>query len=111
MLDVLPSPRQAVYGGNGTASWGGNTVFFNGSYHLFVSEMTQGCGLLDWLTNTQIVHAVAQSPEGPFTKRDVAIKAMSTNPQVQHHCTVTAPSLHRHCTVTAPSPHPSLHHH
>ena len=52
-----------------------------GTYHLYVSEMTQGCGLIDWMTNTQVVHATSPSPEGPFVKRDVAVLPFSTNPQ------------------------------
>jgi hypothetical protein len=43
--------------------------------------MTQGCGLLDWMTNMQVVHATSQHPEGPFVKRDVAVQPMSTNPE------------------------------
>ena len=49
---------------------------------MYVSEMTKNCGLLNWMTNMEVAHAVADAPLGPFTKRDTALPAMSTNPEV-----------------------------
>ena len=91
ILDQLPQPRAAAYGldcgtsnysAPHTASWGGNVVKGYGSYHLFVSELTQDCPLLNWMTNTDIVHAVSSSPSGPFERRDTSVAPLSTNPQV-----------------------------
>ena len=89
VLDELPSPRRAAFGMNcgtkcsatpHTASWGGNVVFANGSYHMYVSTLTQDCGLLHWMTNMNVVHAVADSPLGPFAQKDTALPPFSTNP-------------------------------
>ena len=85
VLDVLPSPRRPAYGGgNETASWGASAVRGpNGDYHLFVAEMTEGCGLLDWQTNMQVAHAVASVPAGPYAKQAAGgLPALSMNPEV-----------------------------
>ena len=84
-LATLPQPRVPAYGGVGNASWGGSVVAAGGVYHLYVSTMTEGCGLLDWQTNMNIVHAVASSPLGPFKRiatAAAAVPAFSTNPQI-----------------------------
>lgn len=90
VLDELPAPRAAAFGLNcgmncsgpspHTASWGGNVVFTNGTYHMFVSPLTQECGLLHWMTNMDVVHAVADSPLGPFAPQGIALPPFSTNP-------------------------------
>eukprot|EP01052_Picozoa_sp_SAG31_P020833 SAG31_NODE_1584_length_7827_cov_2.129788_1_plen_133_part_00 len=41
-LDTLPGPKQGIYGSYpklGVASWGGNAIRHDSSYHLFVSEV------------------------------------------------------------------------
>lgn len=39
----------------------------DGRYHVFVSEMAPGCGLSTWLPGSRIIHATADTPDGPFT--------------------------------------------
>jgi hypothetical protein len=88
VLDALPAPRSAVYGVNcvsncsapHTKSWGGNVVHAGGSYHLFVSQLTQNCPLRNWMTNMDVAHAVSDSPLGPFQQRDFSLPPFSTNP-------------------------------
>ena len=96
VLDELPGPRTAAYGrnGNGTggtadnrqsivpATWGASVLSWAGQTHMFVSEMTAGCGLSAWGSNTQIVHAMAKNPLGPFARQDDALGPESTNPAV-----------------------------
>ena len=56
------------------SSWGGSPVKGDdGKWHLFVSEIVNGCGLHYWETNSQCTHAVADTAEGPFTKVGVAL--------------------------------------
>ena len=82
-LDVLPAPRVGAYGmAPNVTSWGGNAVFFEGEYHLYVSEIVNGCGLSAWGANSQIVHATAITPLGPFQKHDVALPPWAHNPEV-----------------------------
>lgn len=95
ILDEMPGPRTAAYGHNsdesgGTgshqsivpATWGGSVLWADNLTHMFVSEMTAGCGLSSWGSNTQIVHAVAADPLGPFVRHDNALGPESTNPAV-----------------------------
>ena len=81
-LDLLPVDSMTpAYGGNGTTSWGGSVVkSSNGSFHMFVAEMANSCGLNTWVTNSIIVHAVASAPEGPYQKREVVMPPFAHNP-------------------------------
>lgn len=65
-------------------SWGGNAVYYEGKWHMYVAEMVNGCGLSTWTTNSQVVHAVSEgdSPAGPYKKVDVALLPWAHNPQV-----------------------------
>lgn len=68
---------------NGTSSWGGSVVRGDdGKYHMFAAEMSEGCGLKSWSTNSIVVHAVADAPMGPFERKDVAVQAFAHNPVV-----------------------------
>jgi hypothetical protein len=62
---------------------GGNPVQGDdGKWHLFVAEITNGCGLGYWKTNSQCIHATSNTVGGPYTKRDVAL------PVWAHSCRV-----------------------
>eukprot|EP00756_Hemistasia_phaeocysticola_P002323 Hpha_TRINITY_DN11613_c0_g1::TRINITY_DN11613_c0_g1_i1::g.49007::m.49007 len=62
-------------------TWGGGVVAVGGEYHMYVAAMTNGCGLGTWRTNSRVEHAVAKSPEGPYSFHDIAIDTWSHNPQ------------------------------
>eukprot|EP00040_Diaphanoeca_grandis_P022248 m.119183 g.119183 ORF g.119183 m.119183 type:complete len:551 (+) comp28720_c1_seq7:201-1853(+) len=83
-LDTLPGPKTGIYGQDPhIASWGGNAVLHtDGFFHLFVSEMTEGCGLSHWPSNMQVAHARSLNVTGPYAKVDTALPAQATNPQV-----------------------------
>eukprot|EP00049_Salpingoeca_infusionum_P011695 m.204046 g.204046 ORF g.204046 m.204046 type:complete len:428 (+) comp15005_c0_seq2:148-1431(+) len=82
-LDVLPAQPGGAYGYKpNVTSWGGNFVFYDGKYHLYVSEMVGGCGLNYWTHNSQVVHATSPTPQGPYIKQDVALLPWAHNPQV-----------------------------
>ena len=38
---------------------------------MFVAEMANSCGMTTWATNSIIRHAVADTPEGPYARREV----------------------------------------
>jgi hypothetical protein len=64
------------------SSWGGLPILADdGSWHLFYSQFSRGCGLNDWSTNSRIVHAVAATSVGPFIDIDVVEPAFSHNAQ------------------------------
>ena len=63
-------------------SWGGLPTKVNGTWHLHVAEMVNGCGLSTWTTNSRIVHAVSDSLFGVYQRKDVALNAFAHNPQL-----------------------------
>jgi len=74
VLDLAPSPRA---GGlrlphNGS-TWGGSIIEWNGTWHMYASHMVGGCGLDEWTTNSEVLHAVAEQPGGPYEARDVVL--------------------------------------
>ena len=84
-LDMRPAlgPHGDAYGVTpNVTSWGGNVVYFEDKYHLFVAEMVEGCGLGTWTTNSQVTHATASDVMGPYTKQDTALVPWAHNPQI-----------------------------
>ena len=84
-LDLLPAASLTpAYGGimaNHTTSWGGSVVQSeSGSFHMFVAEMANSCGMTTWATNSIIRHAVASAPEGPYQAREVVMPPFAHNP-------------------------------
>lgn len=49
---------------------------------MFVAEMANGCGMRTWSLNSQIVHATAASPLGPYQRREVVATPFAHNPTV-----------------------------
>lgn len=45
----------------------------DGKYHMFHTRWPKSIGFLSWLTHSEIVHAIADQPEGPFAEVAVAI--------------------------------------
>jgi hypothetical protein len=65
-------------------SWGATLVqdASDLSYHLFVTEEQNGCGMTSWKQNSAIVHAVSATPgNGAFRRTGMAIP-FATNPAV-----------------------------
>lgn len=53
-------------------------------FHMFVSEFAGSCGLNSWSQASQIVHAVAATPAGPFERREVLLGNFSHNPVINY---------------------------
>ena len=99
-LDLAPSPVGACgpacvfHGGPSSldarwTSWGMSVVAApagGGAVHGYVAEMANECGLSAWTRGSQVVHASAASPTGPFLRgpagADVVVPAWAHNPQV-----------------------------
>jgi len=85
-LDLLPAkPFPQGYGVTpNLTSWGGNALLGDdGRYHLLVAEMVDGCLLNTWQTNSRVVHAVSDAPDGPFVRDGpAALDVWAHNPQV-----------------------------
>lgn len=95
-LDFAPSPASpcgpacAFHGGPSSlntnwTSWGMSVVDVGGTYHGFVAEMANECGLSAWTKGSQVVHVSAASPLGPFTRSpapdSVVVNPWSHNPE------------------------------
>ncbi|KAK3241487.1 hypothetical protein CYMTET_48754 [Cymbomonas tetramitiformis] len=90
ILDLLPASAHSGYrrvstaSGQRVSSWGGSVLFDERRrlWTLFVSEMTNFCGIASWKTNSRIVRATSQSPEGPYSLEDEVVGVFSHNPAV-----------------------------
>ena len=86
LFDFIPAPQpSAAYGYDpNVTSWGGNAVVGDdGLFHLFVTEIAgKNCGFSAWKHNSQVVHATAHSPNGPYERQGVALPVSSHNPQI-----------------------------
>lgn len=47
----------------------------DGRYHMFASRWSKAIGFDKWVTNSEIVRAVADRPEGPYTFAEVVLSA------------------------------------
>eukprot|EP00413_Alexandrium_margalefii_P002002 CAMPEP_0204523498 /NCGR_PEP_ID=MMETSP0661-20131031/6869_1 /ASSEMBLY_ACC=CAM_ASM_000606 /TAXON_ID=109239 /ORGANISM="Alexandrium margalefi, Strain AMGDE01CS-322" /LENGTH=402 /DNA_ID=CAMNT_0051529197 /DNA_START=42 /DNA_END=1250 /DNA_ORIENTATION=- len=64
-------------------SWGGSVIRGgDGRFYMAAAEMAGGCTLDSWTTNSQVAIAVADRPEGPYAKQQVAVPPWSHNPQM-----------------------------
>lgn len=84
ILDLLPilPQRQGLQLPHHASSWGGSVVHVNGTYHMFASEIVNGCGLDEWTTNSQVIRAVSDTPYGPFVKQQVILPTFSHDANV-----------------------------
>jgi len=86
-LSLVQSPSSPAYPPpslfNSTTSWGGSVALGEDEkYHMFAAEMANECGLNSWGTNSLVVHAISDSPTGPFERREVVVDAFAHNPTV-----------------------------
>eukprot|EP01043_Picozoa_sp_COSAG02_P079561 COSAG02_NODE_18473_length_936_cov_1.158901_3_plen_92_part_01 len=47
---------------------------------MFLAEMLNGCGMQTWTTNSIIRHAVADTPAGPYTPKEIIMHPFAHNP-------------------------------
>ena len=73
------------------ASWGGRAVYENGTWHLFATEIAEGCPLILFMNNSQIIRATSKSGIlGPYEKQETVLPAVTHT-----SLTVTHPLHHR----------------
>ena len=78
VVPAYPPPEEAA----STTSWGGSVAKMGDTYHLFVSEMSDECGMATWQSNSFVRHATAAAPEGPFRARERVMSQFSHNPTI-----------------------------
>lgn len=79
LLTLLPVPKGSDYNAPGVSTWGASIVQLphDPAWHMYVSEFLEGCGVTSWQTNSQIVHAVSDSPTGPWQRMGMSLHAWS----------------------------------
>ena len=84
--------------GSFVSSWGGSVLLGDdGKYHMWAAEMTQGTGIKAWITNSQIIHAVADAPganplrSNPNRNSSSSSSSSSSNGNASDGATATAP--------------------
>lgn len=72
---LLPAKYENGFRMDGYWVWCGSSIKGDdGKYHIFASRWSNSTGFSPyWLTNSEIVHAVSDSPEGPYKFSDVAL--------------------------------------
>lgn len=81
-LDVEARVMYGYTPGSNVSSWGGGPPAYDaasGKYHLLVSEIAGHCGMSAWGRMSQSVRAVADSPEGPYTRAATVVGTESHN--------------------------------
>jgi lysophospholipase L1-like esterase len=74
---LMPAPTNGGFRMDGFWVWCGSVIKGDdGKYHMFASRWPNSTPFSPyWLTNSEIVHAVSNTPEGPYTLNDVALPA------------------------------------
>ncbi|HVE56924.1 MAG TPA: GDSL-type esterase/lipase family protein [Pyrinomonadaceae bacterium] len=72
---LLPANYENGFRMDGYWVWCGSSIKGDdGKYHIFASRWSNSTGFSPyWLTNSEIVHAVSDSPQGPYKFSDVAL--------------------------------------
>ncbi|BDD02283.1 glycoside hydrolase family protein [Persicobacter psychrovividus] len=66
-------PNSAKFIDNQWYIWGGSVIESEGKYHMFYSRWPKKYHFNAWLTYSEVAHAVADSPTGPYKHVDVAL--------------------------------------
>lgn len=93
---LLPTDANSGFRMDGYWIWCGSVIKADdGKYHMFASRWSNEVSFAPhWLTNSEVVHAVSDTPEGPFHFSDVALPPrgetywdgrMTHNPAIRKH--------------------------
>jgi hypothetical protein len=84
---MQPVPRKAVFALENWYVWGGSmTRTEDGTCHLFYARWPRREGFNAWVTHSEIAHAVADHPLGPYRHQNVALPARGRS-YWDGHCT------------------------
>jgi hypothetical protein len=95
--------RPHMFADPGFYQWGGTPILGDdGLYHMFYDRWPRDNprGMFGWLYITEIAHAVAKTPEGPYEFRNVAIQSPGDNPPGRWD----AVNTHNACITRFPDP-------
>lgn len=72
-LRLLPAAREGGArwreGGKNVSTWGGSVHLDGGTFHMWLSELVNHCGITSCVHNSHIVHATAPTADGPCLHR------------------------------------------
>lgn len=73
---LMPVPAEATFRDDAHFVWCGSMVRdAGGTHHLFYSRWPRTCGFDAWVSHSEIAHATADRPTGPYRHVDVALPA------------------------------------
>lgn len=73
---ILPAPIGGGYQDPDFWVWGSSVVKGeDGRYHMFASRWSRKLNFGNWVTSSEVVHAVADTPVGPYETVDVVLPA------------------------------------
>ena len=90
VLRLLPAPSEVATHAlrlQGTSTWGGSVALSptDGRYHMLAAIMEGNCGLNSYERNSAVVHAVSETPAGPYrlsAGNGTVVPAFAHNPTV-----------------------------
>ena len=83
-LEILPTNLHSGYHNlTAGASWGGLPIFADGKWHLFVAQMVNNCSFKYWQSNSEIIRAESQFPNGPYAYAQTVVSVFAHNPTVR----------------------------
>ena len=89
---LMAAPKDAGFQMDGYWIWGSSVIKGNdGKYHMFADFWESDLGFETWVTNTEIAHAVSDTPEGPYIFSDMALTRRE--PSYFDGCSVFNPSV------------------
>ena len=72
-IEFGPVKRESVFVSDVQSHWGGSVVKGeDGRYHMFYARWPKNRGWA-WVTDSEVAHAVSESPFGPYEFKDVAL--------------------------------------
>ncbi len=77
---IQPLEKQNVFKTPGYYNWGASIIKgADGLYHLFYSRWEKKYKFTGWLTHSEIAHATALNPAGPWTYKETVLKGRGGN--------------------------------
>ena len=71
---LLPAPVGGGFMMDDYWIWGSSVIKGeDGKYHMFADRWAKDLGFGAWVSNSEVVHAVSDTPEGPYVFSDVAL--------------------------------------
>lgn len=71
---ILPAPKNGGFQDPDYWIWGASVIKGeDGKYHMFASRWPKTVNFGNWVTNSEVVHAIAETPVGPYEALEVVL--------------------------------------